>query len=138
MQIRLTDYRDALELVALGLAVVAGIYGHAKALVRLNGLGRRVRVVEEEQTKINEKMHVMEREQHRSIDDRLHLNTSVARATKSAEDATDIMDHAKAEIVGAINDMRIDVTNKMAELRERVKALEVEMHIRNTQTRGGQ
>jgi chromosome segregation ATPase len=128
----LETVKDWSALLLSGFAIASVVYGYTKALVHLNGLGDRVKAIELKEEANSTRLNKLEREAERASDDRQHLHEQVGEAKRAAEQCNDATDQMRADIVGAINDMRVTMSNEMGALRERVKALEVEMHLRNT------
>ena len=118
--------------IVLSVAAVAAVfYGYAKSLVHLNGLGDRVRELETADAAQGARLNKIEREQERAADDRQRLHEQVGESKHAAEECNDSTNEMKADVIGAINDMRLEVTNSLGALRERVKAIEVAMELRN-------
>lgn len=118
-----------------GASCVAVIYGYAKAIVHLNGLGERLKSVEVTQEAHGARVFTLERQMDRSQDDRAGLHREVGEARRVAEESHEAADAMKTDIVGAINTMRVTMANEMGALRERVASLETVVRLRNPGTR---
>jgi len=120
------------------LGLLAGLLGSiiafSKFLGKLNGLGDRVNACEKTEERHSERIIALERLMDRSIDDRANLHRETGEARHAAEECNEGNIVLKADIVGAINDMRHAMTNELGQLRERIKAVEVELQLRKPGT----
>ena len=124
---KLATMRDVIEIGLAAAALLGTIYGYAKAIVKLNGLGGRLRKVEDKQQKQDESMQTMARDHERSIGDRQRLHEMVGEAKRAADEGVDTSITMRGDIVGAIHELQQKITTELGHLRERVRGLEVEV-----------
>ena len=130
---RLGMIRDVVETAIAGLALLGTIYGYMRQLARLNGLGGRVRKVEDALAEQSTTMHAIQGEQTRATDDRVRLHEDVGAAKRAAEASQEASEQARAAIVGAVHESQLAIVKEMSALREtlgqRMTAVETKMDV---------
>jgi|ERR1044071_4546144 len=121
----------------IGAAIVVGIasaaFTYARITTKLNGVGRRLRDVETEQSKQDERMHAIEHEQGRAQEDRQRLHEQVGAAVRAAEASQEASEQARLAIVGAVHEFQLAIVKEMGQFRtdigERMASVETKVDL---------